>query len=122
VGQVLNWVTLMGLALIMGGTAILLFALAVAMMLAPRRRGRREPRVRPLPAPRPAHGAAPVAVSQPVISRSVLLADTLALHQLGSRPEPHPTDPVLSIITQPTGRESTGRGSPPRGPAGEEPG
>jgi hypothetical protein len=136
VGQVLNWVTLIGFGLVAGGLVLLLFALVVALVLAPMRRrarlglperrpGRRH-RARherraapPAPAPslwtgRPAvpvrQPAAPAIVSQPDIRRSALLADTMSLDQIPPRPQPlRARTREFPIVSQPSGREPTGR-------------
>jgi hypothetical protein len=60
----LNWMTLFGIGLIVGGTGLLIAAV----------RGARQ--MRPRPAPR-----------QPEIRRSALLADTVSLHPVPPPPE-----------------------------------
>ncbi len=85
-GQVLNWVTLMGFGLVVGGIVLLLFAMVVALLLLPSRGHRHRPRHG---RSRSRTGPGPAIVGQPDIRRSALLADTMSLNQIAARGPAH---------------------------------
>lgn len=98
-GQYLNWVTLLGVALIVGGVLLLVCAVSAAKTLAParHRRGQGHPldRLARSPAGEFTRGVAPPVLRQPDIRRSVLLADTMRLHQVApQQPWPPAKEPA----------------------------